>query len=443
MTQTTDERINHDENATAAIASTGDRMIGNTSGATAAITALAGDTAVRDAAAAGTRLIALWPLADAMQLDNDAKYAENLQVRATRMIARVTTGLDVTVPDAEFVYEGADEIPGRPQEIVDALLAANDAYDTMADHAAALAGAVGVAAAGAGVAGAADVADSTTEAAAADGAATAAADAIVAAGYDALCDTADAMGAGWTDDVADAIHAALAAAVPAVLSTLTADAAADTADDAGEAVAGFSETTDVADAAKPSGADDSAAAVDGADGADGADGVDGAGGVDGVDGADGADGVDGPETAALTRRFAAALGICDALLTAVEHTAGNDADDVNGIAAAGLPVLLFVNELRETLGVPRICLDEDDYRTLLAARATARAAATNPTFTATARIIAPLAAAEWARHYEDVLWDPEEAKKRAKEEDERKNKEALAAKFAHVKDDPTKPAVEL
>ena len=384
MTQTTDERINHDENATAAIAGTGDRMIGNTSGATAAITALAGDTAVRDAAAAGARLIALWPLADAMQLDNDAKYAENLQVRATHMIARVTTGLDVTVPDAEFVYEGADEIPGRPQEIVDALLAANDAYDAMADHAAALAGAVGVAGDGAGAAGDADVADSTAEAAAEaaaeDGAATEAADAIVAAGYDALCDTADAMGAGWTDDVADAIHAALAAAVPAVLSTL---------------------------------------AIDGADSA---------------------------ETAALTRRFAAALGICDALLTAVEHTAGNDADDVNGIAAAGLPVLLFVNELRETLGVPRICLDEDDYRTLLAARASAHgetAADTAATLAATARIIAPLAAAEWARHYEDVMWDPQEAKQRAKEEDERKNKEALAAKFAHVKDDPTKPAVEL
>ena len=300
------------------------------------------------------------------------------------MIARVTTGLDVTVPDAEFVYEGADEIPGRPQEIVDALLAANDAYDAMADHAAALAGAVGVAGDGAGAAGDADVADSiadaAAEAAAEDGAATEAADAIVAAGYDALCDTADAMGAGWTDDVADAIHTALAAAVPAVLSTL---------------------------------------AIDGADSA---------------------------ESAALTRRFAAALGICDALLTAVEHTAGNDADDVNGIAAAGLPVLLFVNELRETLGVPRICLDEDDYRTLLAARASAHgetAADTAATLAATARIIAPLAAAEWARHYEDVLWDPEEAKKRAKEEDERKNKEALAAKFAHVKDDPTKPAVEL
>ena len=44
----------------------------------------------------------------------------------------VLTGEDVTVPDAEFVYEGADEFPGRPQNIVDTLLAANDAYDTMA-----------------------------------------------------------------------------------------------------------------------------------------------------------------------------------------------------------------------------------------------------------------------------------------------------------------------
>ena len=57
--------------------------------------------------------------------------------------------------------------------------------------------------------------------------------------------------------------------------------------------------------------------------------------------------------------------------------------------------------------------------------------------------MAPLAASEWTKHREDVLWDPEEAKKRAKEEDERKSKEALAAKFAHVKDDPNKETVEL
>ena len=67
-------------------------------------------------------------------MDNDTKYGENLQVRMTRMAARVMTGDDVTVPDAEFVYEGADEIPGRPQRIVDALLAANDAYDEMGGY---------------------------------------------------------------------------------------------------------------------------------------------------------------------------------------------------------------------------------------------------------------------------------------------------------------------
>ena len=99
--------------------------------AIAQVTAL---PAVTEAAEAGSALISLWPLTEAMQMDNDAKYAENLQVRVTRAFARVLTGEDVTVPDAEFVYEGADEIPGRPQSIVDALLAANDAYDTMAGY---------------------------------------------------------------------------------------------------------------------------------------------------------------------------------------------------------------------------------------------------------------------------------------------------------------------
>ena len=37
----------------------------------------------------------------------------------------------------------------------------------------------------------------------------------------------------------------------------------------------------------------------------------------------------------------------------------------------------------------------------------------------------------------------DEAKRQAKEEDEKRNKEALAAKFAHIKDDPNKETVEL
>ncbi len=100
-----------------------------------AIAQVAALPAVAKAAEVGSGLIALWPLIEAMQMDNDAKYAENLQVRITRAFARILTGEDVTVPDAEFVYEGADEIPGRPQNIVDALLAANDAYDTMTGYA--------------------------------------------------------------------------------------------------------------------------------------------------------------------------------------------------------------------------------------------------------------------------------------------------------------------
>ena len=49
---------------------------------------------------------------------------------------------------------------------------------------------------------------------------------------------------------------------------------------------------------------------------------------------------------------------------------------------------------------------------------------------ATVEFIAPLAAAEWRRHRENVLWDPDEAKQRAKAEDEERNKRELAAKFA-------------
>ena len=43
---------------------------------------------------------------------------------------------------------------------------------------------------------------------------------------------------------------------------------------------------------------------------------------------------------------------------------------------------------------------------------------------AEAAAIAPVAGAEWKRYYDDVTWDPDEAKRR-------------------TKDDPTKPEVEL
>ncbi|MBT1174191.1 hypothetical protein JS530_01460 [Bifidobacterium sp. LC6] len=298
---------------------------------------------VAKAAEAGASLIALWPLTQAMHMDNDAKYAENLQVRITRAFARILTGEDVTVPDAEFVYEGADAIPGRPQYIVDTLLAANDAYDTMLDY-------------------------SET-------------------GNAALVFTAaEALGIDWSEQTRAQIRAAITTAE----SHLQADAAAE-----GESELRLEGTADAG---------------------------------------------------AVAKRFAAALIVCDALLSIVAgagQAGAGDLDDAaaRSIAAQSLPILLYVNELREQCSIPRICLTDDKIIALVKARAEAAAGA-GGTLEVTAKLIAPLAEAEWNKHHEDVLWDPAEAKKKAKEEDEKRNKEALAAKFAHVKND-NKETVEL
>lgn len=300
-----------------------------------AIAQVAALPAVTEAAEAGSALIGLWPLTEAMQMDNDAKYAENLQVRVTRAFARILTGEDVTVPDAEFVYEGADEIPGRPQSIVDALLAANDAYDTMADYA--------------------ESGDARL-----------------------IVEAADVLGIDWDSATAESVREAVAA----MEAQVEADAEADGR---------------LATSAKP---------------------------------------------ADVAVRFVTALAVCDALLGEVsgDAVADGSADSVANAAAKILPILLYVNELREQCSVPRICLTDEQILGLLNARAKAADA---DTLTATAEYIAPLAVAEWNKHREDVLWNPDEAKRQAKEEDEKRNKEALAAKFAHVKDDPGKETVEL
>ena len=300
-----------------------------------AIAQVAALPTVTEAAEAGSALIGLWPLTEAMQMDNDAKYAENLQVRVTRAFARILTGEDVTVPDAEFVYEGADEIPGRPQSIVDALLAANDAYDTMADYA--------------------ESGDARL-----------------------IVEAADVLGIDWDSATAESVREAVAA----MEAQVEADAEADGR---------------LATSAKP---------------------------------------------ADVAVRFATALAVCDALLGEVsgDAVADGSADSVANAAAKILPILLYVNELREQCSVPRICLTDEQILGLLNARAKAADA---DTLIATAEYIAPLAVAEWNKHREDVLWNPDEAKRQAKEEDEKRNKEALAAKFAHVKDDPGKETVEL
>ena len=289
--------------------------------------------AVRDAAAVGAGLIELWPLADARQMDNDTKYGENLQVRMTRMAARVMTGDDVTVPDAEFVYEGADEIPGRPQRIVDALLAANDAYDEMGDYS--------------------ETGDTRL-----------------------IMRGAGQLGVDWDDDTVHAIAEALEAIEQAIGMGGDADA-------------------DAAGAAAPANAAPSA------------------------------------DVEAIAQRFAAVTVAADGLLRLIDLRKPSRA----------VPVMFYVNELCERLSVPRLCFKAEQLSSLMTARSL-----TNDDEAAlaeTVKLFTMVAASEWKRHHDDVLWDAAEAKRLAKEEDERRNKEALAAKFAHVSDDPSKPPVEL
>ena len=264
---------------------------------------IAGLPQVREAACSAEKLTALWPLDSALQMDNDAKYTEDLQVRFTLAFARVLTGLDVTPADAEFVYEGADAIPGRPQAIVDALLASDEAYEIMENYGR-------------------------------DGE------------IDLVSEAAQALGAGWDNDTVLAVS---------------------------ETIAGVSSYAARAD------------------------------------------------NAPMGERFATALAVCSALLGVVS-TGASDARDA---AVRSLPVLLYVNEWRERCSVPRICLTDEQILSLMRARWHAHDA-----LDATAGFIAPLAAAEWRRHREDVLWDPDEAKQRAKAEDEERNKRELAAKFA-------------
>ncbi|BDR53601.1 hypothetical protein KIM372_15080 [Bombiscardovia nodaiensis] len=272
---------------------------------------------MQGAGQAGAQLIELWPLTDATQLDNDAKYGENLQVRLTRALARLMTGLDVTIPDAEFVYEGADEIPGRPQEIVEALLAANDAYD--------------------GLAGFSRTVD-----------------------FDQVQQAVERLEAGWSEaesqQAQQVVEAALATWCPQEVE----------------------------------------ASVD---------------------------------PAIIAQRLAASIQLGAALGQAV----GAGPERVR----AALPILLVVNEFNERLEIPRCYLGDDLLLELL------KLEPGDDGLTSLARILGSAAKEEWEQHQADLLWDPEEAQRKAKEEDERKSREALQAKFAHVPEDPNKTPVEL
>ncbi|KJY52164.1 hypothetical protein [Bifidobacterium mellis] len=281
----------------------------------ASLDAIAGRPALAQAAEQGARLVDLWPLTNAEHLANDAKYAEDLQVRISMVLAQLMTGEDVTIPDAEYVYEGAEDIPGRPQDLVDALMAANDAIEA-----------------------AAQAQDDQSK---------------------TLADLAETLGSGWDQARQQDVAAGVAKAEQSL-----------------------------------DGQNKSPESSRGKEG--------------------------------VTQALATSLEICRDLL----QRAGADSDH----AAAAAPVLVYVNELNERLGIPRAFLSAEDVIHALGLLDDPEAFAD---------LLAPLVGAEWDHHRQEVLWDPEEAKRKAKEDDERKSREALQAKFAHVPEDPNKPPVEL
>lgn len=286
---------------------------------------------LESAAKSAADLTKLWPLSEARHLDNDAKYAENLEVRAIRAIARIVTDLDVTVPDAEFVYEGADEIPGRPQEIVDALLAAATAYDDM------------------------DLC------------------------YDPDYSEAQEELENNTNDVS------------AIFNKLESNLSNDV-----NAINGAADSLSVA----------------------------GNWSVDSLQ--------DAFRCAKQECDFCGLNSVESQKITAILSILKSLIEKTSNIYET-LPIFLYINEVCECAGIPRMMFKDNQWRELVDCVKSGKASENGENSMSTLlEIAAPLLEREWLKHKEDVLWDPEEAKKLAKEEDDRKSREALAAKFAHV-----------
>lgn len=291
-------------------------------------------------AQSGVSLTQLWPLSKAQHLDNDAKYAENLEVRMMRTAARLLIDKDVTMPDAEFVYEGAEAIPGRPQDIVDALLQAADAYDTAESY----------------------EAQRMQEY-----------DHHVSMLLESDCSLLDELAqilrvkADWSQVNIQDLTQRIEASVSSVSSVQVSDV------------------------------QDSDAAAD---------------------------------MVAMQQRVVTLMATLQAFgcyLTGQPFATA---------LRNSIPVLMYLNIVCERIGVPRTMFADEQWRTVVTILV-------NDALDASAqlqelmRFVLPHLSNEWERHREDVLWDPQEAKKLAQQEDERKSREALAAKFAHIQGNTT------
>ncbi len=292
-------------------------------------------------------LVSHWPLQTAQEMENDAKYAEDLQVRFTRMMARILLGSQEEIDSsvAEAVYEGMDWIPGCDQEIVDALMAANQAYDDMS------------------------VFSETTD-------------------MELFFETVKTLGAGIDASTEKELRETL----PRTVESMNQICMVFT-------------------------------------------------GINGEERHSGSTAEQYP----LIARYLASQAIFDVLMNIVCRGAENGRER----AVRALPVLLYANELRELLGVPHTVLNEDELAQLIDLRASVypEIATHNgfneQTFCESVKFLAPIDRREWTDRAHKLDWDPKKAEQEAKEADELKSKKALEEKFKHVKDDPSKPHIEL
>lgn len=320
-----------------------------------AVTPLYDSSVVGTAIDFGTELVRMWPLQTAQEMENDARYAEDLQVRFSRMMAQTLLKLpdEIDTSVAEAVYEGMDVIPGCEQDVIRALMDANHAYDVMSGY------------------------SETNDA-------------------DLFFEAATTLGIHLDPVIERDIRGILRSVAKTIRNT-----------------SGIPVDNEVA------------ASI----------------------------GLCLPATRnrnTLTSRYLGSLTVSDALMNLMCY----GFDDPQERAMRVLPVLLYANELREQFAVPHTSLNALDLRHLIELRDSAfrddehavsvrRNAFNARTFTASVRFLAMLSGQEWALHAKYLRWDPKQAEKEANEEDERRNKQALADKFKHVKDDPDKPEVDL
>lgn len=285
-------------------------------------------------------VVELWPLQTVQEMENDAKYTEDLQVRFSctmaRAMLRLSHGINPSV--AEAVYEGMDEIPGCDPEIVQALTRANQAYDVMRNY------------------------SETNNA-------------------DLFFEAADILGIFIDAHVETEVRNILQKIVKYIRQSVSLGFDGGALEDVNYCYA-FTTT---------------------------------------------------PRT--LTGRFLAALAVGDGLMNLMCE----GIDDVDEQTVRVLPVMLYINELCEQMAVPPIYVGDVTLSRMVALRNAVREAGRatpleensfcDNTFTITADNVIPCAGMEWDHHAECLRWDPKRAEQEAKDEDERKSKEALAEKF--------------